>query len=119
MDKRTIWLCLIIGVTGGFLNGLLGSGGGMIILPALKYTHLLEEKKAHATTVATILPLCIISGVLYAVKNYIDYNILLYVSIGGIAGGLIGAKLLFKLPEIYLRRAFGIVLLIVGIKAVM
>lgn len=43
------------GTLAGFLNGMLGAGGGMVVVPILKTR--LSEKQAHATSVAVILPI--------------------------------------------------------------
>lgn len=57
----TIVLKLIgIGFLTGIINGLFGSGGGTIIVPALVFLIGMEDFKAHATAISIILPLSII-----------------------------------------------------------
>ena len=52
----------------------------------------------------------------YYKGNYIDWRIAIYCAIGGTIGGYIGAKLLRKIPEKYLKIAFTILLIYVSFK---
>ena len=91
--KNKILPC-IIGIITGIANGFLGSGGGTVVVPCLEKFMKTEPHKAHATAIAIILPLTVISAFLYYYKLHVDLKTLGLVSIGGIAGGLTGAKLL-------------------------
>lgn len=102
----------IIGIVSGFINGLLGSGGGTIIVPALEYFNKTEEHKAHATAIAVILPLSVISSLIYLYKGKIIMNAVLIVGAGSILGSILGAFLLNKVSSSFLRRLFGIVMII-------
>lgn len=97
----------IIGAVTGTANGFFGAGGGTILVPAMERLMNVEEHKAHATAIAIILPLSVISAFLYIRKVEIDYSLLLWVSLGGIAGGYIGARLLSKISKKWLHIIFG------------
>ena len=90
-------LLAVAGVAVGALNGLLGGGGGMITVPALRYLGDLPVKKAHATAIAVMLPLSVLSAVTYTFGGVYDLRL------GGIScasvsvGGAIGAMLLARL----------------------
>ncbi len=60
MEKNKVKL-LSIGIITGFINGLFGSGGGTIVVPALIFLLGMDDHKAHATAISIILPLSIIS----------------------------------------------------------
>ena len=85
-----------IGVISGVISGLFAAGGGMIVVPALIHIFKLEDAKARATSVFAILPMVIASGIFYYKNDYIDWNLGIKCAIGGIIGGVIGAKLLKK-----------------------
>ena len=51
----------------GFLNGLLGAGGGMVAVPVLKKE--MDTKQAHATSIAVIIPMSIFSAASYLLKG--------------------------------------------------
>jgi len=96
-----------IGIIIGFINGLFGAGGGSLLVPSLEKFAKFETHKAHATTVAVILPLSALSAAVYIWGVDVDWLTVLWVSIGGVAGGVIGAKLLSKLAGMWLNILFG------------
>jgi len=97
----------LIGLAAGLANGLFGAGGGTLLVPALEKFMKFETRKAHATTLAVILPLSIISAVVYTWGVDVDWKAVLLVSAGGVAGGILGAKLLNKLSGAWLNMLFG------------
>ena len=88
---------ILCGGAVGLANGLFGGGGGRIAVPMLQSTGL-EEKNAHATAILLILPVSVLSFVLYAWKGLYDFSVLIPTAIGVTAGGLLGAWLLGRLP---------------------
>ena len=116
--KNKILPC-IIGIITGIANGFLGSGGGTVVVPCLEKFMKTEPHKAHATAIAIILPLTVISAFLYYYKLHVDLKPLGLVSIGGIAGGLTGAKLLNKISVKYLHYIFGGIMIIAGVKSLL
>ena len=103
------WKKLLIGIITGFANGLFGSGGGTIVVPAMERFLGVEEHKAHATAIAVILPLSVLSLGIYVWKTGLHevWQIALWASAGGLVGGVVGAKLLSKVSGIWLHRIFG------------
>ncbi|AFS78056.1 putative permease [Gottschalkia acidurici 9a] len=114
-DKLKI---LFIGLITGIVNGLFGSGGGTIVVPALVFLLHIEDHKSHATAISIILPLTIISTFIYFRNGIIDFKVALIIASGGIIGGYIGAKLLNKVPRSMLRKIFGLFMIIAGLRMV-
>ena len=56
------------GAAAGAVNGLFGGGGGMVLAPALTGWCHMEQKRALATCVAAILPLCLLSAAIPALS---------------------------------------------------
>ncbi len=106
----------LAGLLSGFVNGLLGSGGGVLIVLYLTIIAKEERKKAQATAIAIILPLTILSSIFYVKSGFVNWSLLLKVSLGGIAGAILGAVLLNKLKPKLLKKLFGIFLVIAGIR---
>ncbi|MTI49100.1 MAG: sulfite exporter TauE/SafE family protein [Firmicutes bacterium] len=113
--KKNIKL-LAIGLITGIINGLFGSGGGTIIVPSLIFLIGLEDHKSHATAISIILPLSIISTIIYINHGVLNLKIAIWVAIGGVLGGFIGAKLLNKVPTKILRRGFGVFMIVAAIR---
>jgi uncharacterized protein len=94
------------GFVAGLLNGFLGAGGGMVIVPMLEKNGL-EPSSAHATSIAVIVPLCVLSAILYmGARSLTFYDALPYLP-AGLIGAYLGAKLLPHIPGGLLRRIFG------------
>jgi len=101
----------LIGIIVGIANGLFGAGGGTLLVPALEKFKKFETHKAHATTLAIILPLSIVSAIVYIWGVDVDWKSVLLVSAGGITGGIIGAKLLNHISAGWLNMLFGLFLI--------
>ena len=117
-SKKQILILILCGALIGIVNGFFGGGGGMLCVPILEKIIGLESKKAHATTLCVILPLCMVSALVYIYNNNIDFVNLSWVSLGAITGGIIGAIFLSKINSKWLRVIFAILMLGVGVKMV-
>lgn len=113
--KNRPLLSAIFGVAVGAANGLFGGGGGMIAVPAMTLTGV-PSKKAHATAIAIILPLSLISGAVYLAKGAADPSAILPSCAGVIAGGIVGALLLKKINSRGLSLLFYALMIAAGLK---
>ena len=104
------------GVT-GLANGFFGGGGGMILVPLLTGWCGLDQRRAFATSVAIILPLCTLSAAIYALRGALDLGMALPYLIGGLAGGFLSGKLFRRMKLPWLRRGFALLVLYGGVKA--
>ena len=111
-------LCAIGGIISGFCNGLFGSGGGTIIVPFLEIFLKLDPKKSHATAILIIFVFTLVSLAFYGYSGNLDFSLALKVSIGGVVGGLIGAKLLNKLSFNAIHKIFGGFMILAAIRMV-
>lgn len=118
MMKKEFIYKMLIGFFSGIVSGLFASGGGMILVPAFMYLLKMEDVESRATSVICILPMVVASGIFYYTNNYIDWKIGLLCAIGGVIGGIVGAKILNKLPEKYLKIAFAIFLVYASYKMI-
>ncbi len=105
---------VIIGCITGIVNGLFGGGGGMIAVPALTHFLKKEPKTAHATALLIILPLSLVSSLLYASFGNFDASIGLPVLIGTSVGGAIGSLILPKISSKIVVVVFAITMLVAG-----
>ncbi|MBZ2173645.1 sulfite exporter TauE/SafE family protein [Schnuerera sp. xch1] len=117
MHSKSIKL-IIIGLIAGLINGLFGSGGGTLVVPALVFLLGLKDYKAHATAISIILPLTIISTFIYLYNKIIRFDIAIIVGLGGIVGSIIGAKFLKKIPTPTLRKIFGSIIILTAIRMI-
>lgn len=88
----------------------------MVLVPLLSRWCHLPEKRAFATCVAVILPMCVISAAVYLFRAPFDFMQALPYLIGGAAGGFIGGKLFKNVSTLWLRRIFAAFLLYGGVR---
>ena len=115
-DKKNKIYCVITGICTGIVNGLFGGGGGMLVVPLLIYLLKYPPKNAHATAILIILPMSILSGIIYASFGNVRPDVLLAVGGGVIGGGIIGALLLSKFSSNVLIIIFSVVMAAAGVK---
>ena len=100
----------------GFATGVFGGGGGMIVVPILTGLYGLEPVKAHATAIATIFPLCLVSVIFYLTQGGWQWKSGLVVTAGVVVGGIVGAFLMKKIPAKWLQPIFYILMIVGGVK---
>lgn len=110
---------LITGALAGLANGFFGAGGGLFLVPLLSGWAGLEERRAFATSVAVILPLSLISALVYLQKGEIPLLASLPYLAGGAAGGIIAGRVFQKVKLVWLRRVFGLLILYGGVRALL
>lgn len=107
---------LLAGTVAGAINGLLGAGGGMILVPLLTLLGGLEDEKVFPTSVAIIFPICFVSlSVSPGLGNLPWSEAWLYL-LAAIPGGLLAGFLDKKIPVKWLHRALGILIIYGGVR---
>lgn len=86
----------------------------MIAVPLLQKVGL-SEREAHATAILLILPVCLISFIVYAVKGLYALPLLIPTAIGVTAGGFLGAKLLGKIGGKAVTLTFAALQILAGV----
>lgn len=97
----------------GGANSLFGGGGGMLAVPLLSALGM-RQKQAHATALLIILPVSACSFLFYLLNGAYQTAVLIPTALGVTAGGLLGAKLLQKLPLKAIKIIFAVLQLIAG-----
>jgi len=117
MSFTTILLLVIVGLAAGFLSGLIGIGGGVIIVPALVFFVGFTQKQAQGTSLGILLlPVGILAVIQYYKQGYLNINYVLVVSLAFVVGGFFGSKLALNLSDEKMKKIFAVVLLIISIK---
>lgn len=89
-----------------------------MLVPCLVFLLGVEDHKAHATAISVIFPMSILSSIIYFKYQVVDLPLTLKTAIGSVAGALTGSLLLNKLPIYWLRKVFGIVMIIAAVRMV-
>jgi uncharacterized protein len=111
------FLYILLGLMVGVLSGVVGIGGGILIVPALVYFSHMNQHKAQGTSIATLLaPVGVLAFWEYHKAGNVDIKAALLIALGFLIGGYFGGLWAQQLPELALRRIFGTLLVIVGIR---
>ena len=119
LTMETVLIVLVIGVFAGAFGGFIGIGGGLIVVPCLVYFVGMSQHTAQGTSLAMMLPPI---GVL-AVYNYykqgnVDFKIAAILCISFVAGSFFGSKIALSLSADQIKKAFGVIIILIGIKMV-
>ncbi len=113
--KKIYGLCLA-GFCAGIVNGLFGAGGGMVLVPLLTILPGLSEDEIFPSSVAIILPLCLVSLAFTLPGSSFSFMGALPYLAGSFIGGILSWKLEKKIPTKWLHRLLGIFILWGGIR---
>lgn len=115
LSWKQILLLVLVGVFGGAINGLFGAGAGLLLVPLIKLVSKLDEKKVHATTLGSVMLMCIASSVVFFIHKQIDFKLTLWCFIGSLAGAILGTFLLQKFKNKVINIIFSCLLVVAGI----
>lgn len=115
---KKLLIFLLFSLLIGFVNGLLGGGGGMICVPILKLFLNLEDKKAHATSILVTSLLSISTLIVYITTLNLDFSFSPFLCAGVLFGGFVGNVLLKKFSNKTLNIIFIFVMFVAGLKSV-
>lgn len=112
-DGREISITIYVwfGVCVGFLSGLLGISGGLLIVPGLLYLFALP---AHQTVISSMIVVWIVSfesTIVHAWSENIDLQLVAALLTGGTIGARFGSSVGRRLGSQALRRNFGVLAL--------
>ncbi len=116
--KEAIWKYGLSGALTGIVNGFFGAGGGMVLIPLLTKFCKLEDKKAFASSIAIVLPLCVTSLAVYLLRGSGSFDGVVPYLIGGLAGGVLGGLLFRKVTPVFLHKALGALIVFGGLRLV-
>ena len=117
MTLITLIILLLIGLAAGFLSGLIGIGGGVLIVPALVLFAGFSQKLAQGTSLGILLlPVGILAVIQYYKQGYLNVNYVAVISIAFILGGFLGSKLAISLSDEKMKKIFAVILMVIAVK---
>lgn len=117
MDTQTLLILIAVGLAAGFLSGMVGIGGGIIMVPALIYFLGFNQFTAQGTSLALLLfPVGILGVIQYYKMGYVNFNLVILLAIGFVAGSFIGSSISLSLNQETVKKIFALVLLVIAVK---
>lgn len=107
----------LAGIAIGIVNVTLGAGGGMLTVPLYKKCGF-DQKSAQINAVATILPITIISLIIYLFNGNVNFSEAFPYIIFGLPGAILGTFVIKKTSNKILKSAFAIFMLWAGIRMI-
>lgn len=109
------WKIIVGGALTGFINGMLGAGGGMVAVPVLERSGA-DAKEAHSGSIAVMLPLSLFSAAVYLHSEQVTFSDVLPYLPAGILGALGGVWLMNRISPALLHKIFGVFALWAGVR---
>lgn len=116
MSKNNHLGLILAGLGAGAVTGLFGAGGGMVLIPLLSILTSLKERVVFHSSIAIILPICIVSILSDILSGIFLWSAALPYLIGSAAGGLAAALWGNKIPVKWLHRILGALIIGGGIR---
>ncbi|MBX9877053.1 MAG: sulfite exporter TauE/SafE family protein [Candidatus Obscuribacterales bacterium] len=112
---KLTYVASVVGLTTGFLSGLVGIGGGFILVPAFVYIFRVPIKEAIGTSLLTVAAVAVPGAIVHAIHDHVNLGVASAMIVGSIPGARIGASISLRLKDSVIKRAFGVLLLVVSI----
>lgn len=112
----TFVLFLATGFVMGFLSGLLGIGGGVILVPMLVFLFGMEQHLAQGISMLLIIPVSCAGLWALRKEKLLNTNVAAQIAFGAVIGTIISASLVQHVPAHILRKIFGAFVLYAGVK---
>ena len=119
MEITTVLIIIVIGIIAGAFSGFIGIGGGLIVVPALVFFLGFSQHEAQGTSLAMMLPpIGLLAVINYYKVGHVDFKVSIILAITFILGSYFGSKLAISLSAETIKKAFGIIIILVGIKMI-
>lgn len=120
MHLSDVFILIAVGILAGFVAGGLGVGGGIIIVPALIFIFGFTQHHAQGTSLAVLLfPIGILAVWNYYKNGYVNFKFVFILVLAFVIGSYFGSLLSVHLPAKILKKTFGVLMLIAGIKMIL
>ena len=107
---------VIIGLGAGLLAGVFGVGGGILIVPMLVVVAKFDQRFAHGTSLAAVLPIAVSNIFTYWFHDHIDWHLAFFIAVGAVAGAFVGTHLLHILNHTTLAVSFSLVMMFTAVR---
>jgi uncharacterized protein len=128
MSPTALLALVAVGFAVGFLAGLVGIGGGVLIVPFLYlfYGHAgwsgvelplsLQATVAHATSLLVIVPTAVAGTLTYARSRLVVWRAVLPIAAFSTVAATAGALVATRIPSQYLKLGFGVFLIFTAVQ---
>ncbi|NQW60950.1 sulfite exporter TauE/SafE family protein, partial [bacterium] len=83
-EQGKLGVIALVGLAAGLLSGIFGVGGGILIVPGLVFFAKMDQRRAHGTSLAAVLPISVSSLASYWAHGHVDWPVALFLAIGAV-----------------------------------
>jgi uncharacterized membrane protein YfcA len=117
MSWLTFFILAAIGLAAGFLGGMIGLGGGIILIPAMVMFLTMDQRMAQGTSIAIMLPpIGLLAAANYYRQGFVNVKYALIIAAVFMIGGYFGSKMALGISPSALRKIFAAILIVVAAK---
>jgi len=117
MPPFEIVTLLVLGLVAGVLAGMFGIGGGAIMVPAMMFIVGYQTRTATGTSLAALLLPFGLFGVLEYYRNgHVNITAAALLVAGLFVGSYFGARFTLSLPDLVVKRAYGVFLIVIALR---
>lgn len=106
----------LIGLAAGFLAGLLGIGGGVLMVPAMVLLLGFDQHVAQGTSLMVVIPAALTGSYTHHRNGRLFLRDAAILAAGGVIGAVIGAVFALSIDDDILRRLFAGFLLVIAVR---
>ena len=115
----SIIVLIVIGLIAGITGGMFGLGGGLIVIPALVFFMGLTQHEAEGTNLAFMLaPVGLLATINYYKSGFVNIKYAVIIALAFVIGAYFGSIWALHLPANILKKAFGVMIILIGIKMI-
>jgi len=114
-----VFAIVLVGFVAGFLGGLLGVGGGILLVPAFLFflkDRIPDIHVAVGTSMAVIVVNALAGTVQHAWAGRVNWQIVAYLAAVAVIGGSLGGYVSGHVNKVLLQRLFAVLLMAVALK---
>ena len=109
------WLVILAtGLVTGFMSGLLGIGGGLVMIPAMVILLAVPQKMAQGVSLAAIIPTALSGIITHRRLGNVDFGVGKWIGLGAALGAYVGAMAASGLDNNTLMLSFAVFILFVA-----
>jgi uncharacterized membrane protein YfcA len=114
---ETIIYLVLIGLAAGFLGGMVGIGGGVIIVPALVLLLGMSQHLSQGISLTLLMfPVGILGVINYYKKGYVDFRYAGLLAVGFLLGSYLGSRFSLSLSQDVVKKIFAVVMILLALK---
>jgi len=109
-------IAALVGLLVGVVVGITGIGGGPILVPAMVFILNVSQLLAQGISLIVIVPTAIAGSISHYRLGNVSGRVALAIVPAAAIGAIVGAQVAFRLDAFVVRRAFGILLVVLALK---